>query len=156
MIDLRRIMVPIDFSEHSVHALNYAAAFAQRFGSELYLLHIFQDLALYQPDAVTVGPPAVPPLEELTAAARAGLERIVHERNLGNLPVHLVVREGSPVEGIVEFAVEKEIDLVVLGTHGKGWLAHVLMGSTAEKVVRKAPCPVLTVRPAAKEFVKPD
>lgn len=155
MIDLRRILVPVDFSQHAQHALIYGAEFARRFSAELFLLHVFQDLSLYQPDAVNVGPPVVPPIEELTQAARQGLERLVQSQNLKDLNVHCDVREGTPVEEIVEYATEKEIDLIVIGTHGRGWLAHVLLGSTAEKVVRKAPCPVLSVRLSEHEFVKP-
>lgn len=155
MIDLRRILVPTDFSEHSRHALMYGAAFAEKFDAELYLLHVFQDLAVYQPDAVTVGPPVVPPLEELTAAARAGLDRLIRENKLERFKVHAEVREGSPVEEIVEFAAQNDVDLIVVATHGRGWLAHMLMGSTAEKVVRKASCPVMAVHLVEHEFVKP-
>ncbi len=156
MINLKRILVPTDFSEHSRNALRYAAAFANRFGAEIYLLHVFQDLSIFQPDAVTAGPPAAAPLEEMLAAARAALERSLQESNVKGLPVHPEVCEGSPFEEIVTFAKEKDIDLIVMGTHGRGWLAHVLLGSVTEKVVRKAPCPVLTVRHPEHEFVQPD
>src|SRR5262245_23418076 len=149
-------MVPVDFSQHSEHALVYGAEFARRFGAELFLLHVFQDPSLYQPDAVNIGPPVVPPVEDLTLAARAGLDRIAAEKRLAGIRHSCEVREGSHVEEIIDFAAEKEIDLVVIGTHGRGWLAHVFLGSTAEKIVRKAPCPVLTVRLAEHEFVKAD
>ncbi|MCI0379438.1 MAG: universal stress protein [Gemmataceae bacterium] len=155
MIDLCRILVPTDFSEHSRHALKYGAAFAEKFDAELYLLHVFQDLAVYQPDAVTVGPPVVPPLDELTAAARASLARLSEENDLRRLKVFSEVREGSPVEEIIEFAAEKNIDLIVIATHGRGWFAHLLLGSVAEKIVRKAPCPVMAVHLKEHEFVKP-
>ena len=155
MIDLRRILVPTDFSEHSRHALMYGLAFAEKFGAELFLLHVFQDLTIYQPDAVLVGPPVVPPIEELTAAARAALDKVIRDQRLEHVQVHAEVREGSPVEEIVQFAQDKAIDLIVVATHGRGWLAHVLLGSTAEKVVRKAPCPVMAVHLQEHEFVKP-
>jgi nucleotide-binding universal stress UspA family protein len=156
MISLHRILVPTDFSEHSKNALRYAAAFADKFGAEIYLLHVFQDLAIFQPDAVTVGPPAMPPIDEMLAAARTALQRSLQDCPIKNVKCHLEVREGAPFEEIVDFAKETDIDLIVMGTHGRGWLAHVLMGSVAEKVVRKAPCPVLTVRHPEHEFVKPD
>ncbi|MBI3410041.1 MAG: universal stress protein [Planctomycetes bacterium] len=156
MIVLHRILVPTDFSEHARQAVKYAAAFAEKFGAEIHLLHVLQDLAIYQPDAVTIGPPVVPPLAQLAAAARTSLERFIADNKLERLAVQQEVREGTPVEEIIEFAAEKDIDLIILGTHGRGWLAHVLLGSVAEKVVRKAPCPVLTVRLAEHEFVKPD
>ena len=75
MIDLHRILVPTDFSKHSHNALTYAAAFAEKFGAELYLLHVVQDLALFIPEAVSVAPPAVPPIEQMTAAVREALDR---------------------------------------------------------------------------------
>lgn len=153
MIDLHRILVPTDFSKHSQNALTYAVAFAEKFGAEIYLLHVVQDLALFIPEAVTAGPPLVPPVDQLTAAVRTALARVITENQLQRLTVHPEVREGTPFYEIVRFAQEKEIDLIVMGTHGRGGLAHVLLGSVTEKVVRKAPCPVLTVRDPEHEFV---
>jgi universal stress protein A len=155
MIDLRRILVPVDFSPHAEQALKYAAALAEKFGAELYLVHVFQDLAIYQTEVVSGAPPILPPVDQLTASARGELDRLVRDKKL-RPPVRTDVVEGSPVEEIVDYAREKDIDLIVLGTHGRGWLAHALLGSVAEKVVRKAPCPVLTVRLAEHEFVKDD
>src|SRR4051812_50179637 len=77
MIDLHRILVPTDFSKHSHNALTYAAALAEKFGAELYLLHVVQDLALFIPEAVAVAPPVMPPLEQFAAAARAAMDRVV-------------------------------------------------------------------------------
>jgi nucleotide-binding universal stress UspA family protein len=154
MIDLRRILVPVDFSPHSEQALKYGVALAERFGAELYLVHVFQDLAVYQTEVVSGAPPLLPPIEQLTASTRGEFDRLVRDKNLARLPLHTEIVEGSPVEEIVDYAREKDIDLVVIGTHGRGWLAHVLLGSVAEKVVRKAPCPVLTVRLAEHEFIK--
>jgi universal stress protein A len=156
MIDLRRILVPVDFSPHAEQALRYGAALAEKFGAELHLVHVFQDLAIYQTEVVSGAPPILPPIEQLTASARGELERLVRAKNLQRLDVHAEVVEGSPVEEVVDYARDKDIDLIVLGTHGRGWLAHALLGSVAEKVVRKAPCPVLTVRLAEHEFVKDD
>jgi nucleotide-binding universal stress UspA family protein len=154
MINLKRILVPTDFSEHSRNALRYGAAFADRFGAEIHLLHVFQDLALSQPEAVTVGPPIMAPIEQFMASAQASLERLIQENKLSGLTIHPEVRAGTPFEEIIQFAVDKDIDLIVMGTHGRGWLAHVLLGSVTEKVVRKAPCPVLTVRHHEHEFVQ--
>jgi universal stress protein A len=155
MIDLRRILVPTDFSEHSRHALSYGIALAEKFGAELHLLHVFQELSVYQPDAVTAGPPLVPPVGALAAAGRAALEKLMEDERLARVQVHAEVREGPPVEEIVDYAHEHAIDLIVIATHGRGWLAHLLMGSVAEKVVRKAPCPVMAVHLPEHEFVKP-
>jgi len=154
MINLKRILVPTDFSDHSRSALRYGAAFADKFGAELYLLHVFQDLSVSQPEAVTVGSPIVAPLEQFMAAAQTSLERLIQDNKLTGLQVRPEVRAGIPFDEIVQFAVDKDIDLIVMGTHGRGWLAHVLLGSVTEKVVRKAPCPVLTVRHPEHEFLQ--
>jgi nucleotide-binding universal stress UspA family protein len=154
MIDLHRILVPTDFSKHSDNALTYAAAFAEKFHAELYLLHVVQDLSVFVPEAA-IAVPSMPPVEQLTAAVRETLERVIEKNKLRRFTVHAEVREGSPFYEIIRFAKEQEIDLIILGTHGRSGLAHVLLGSVAEKVVRKAPCPVLTVRHPEHEFVHP-
>ena len=153
MIEMKRILVPTDFSAHSEQALRYGIALAEKFAAELYLLHVCQDLTVYQPDAITVAPPVVPPVEELTAAARITLKRIIAEHHLEKMTVHAEVIDGPPVEEIVDYAHEKKIDLIVIATHGRGWLAHLLLGSVAEKVVRKSPCPVMAVHLTEHEFI---
>ncbi len=155
MIDLHRILVPTDFSKHSRNALTYAAAFAEKFDAELYLLHVVQDLALFIPEAVSVAPPIAPSIEQMTAAVREALTRVVSENNLGRFKVHCEVREGTPFYEIIQFARDTNIDLIIMGTHGHSALVHVLLGSVTEKVVRKAPCPVLTVRDPEHEFIHP-
>jgi len=155
MIDLHRILVPTDFSKFSKIAVNYAVALAEKFGAELYLLHVVQDLALFIPDAVAVVPPVAVPVDQFTVAARAALDRVVEENQLERFTVHREVREGTPFYEIIRFAKEANIDLIVMGTHGHTGLAHVLLGSVTEKVVRKAPCPVLTIRHPEHEFVHP-
>ena len=154
MITLRRILVPTDFSKHSHNALRYASAFAEKFGSELYLLHVVQDLSLFMADAISGTQPYLPPTEQMIQGIKESLDRMIREQ-LPNLKVHPLVREGAPFYEIITCAKESDIDLIILGTHGRGILAHMLMGSVAEKVVRKAPCPVLTVRDPEHEFVHP-
>jgi nucleotide-binding universal stress UspA family protein len=155
MIDLHRILVPTDFSKHSENALLYAVAFAEKFDAELHLLHVVQDLALFVPDTVAGTPPIVPPVDQLTASVREALDRVIREHGLERLRVCPEVREGTPFYEIIRCARDKDIDLIVMGTHGRSGLAHVLLGSVSEKVVRKAPCPVLTVRHPEHEFVHP-
>ncbi len=155
MINLRRILVPTDFSRFSQVALTYASALAEKFGAELHLLHVVQDLALFIPDAVAVAPPLAAPVEQFAAAAREALERVVRDHQLERLKVRQDVREGTPFYEIIRYAKELKIDLIVMGTHGHTGLIHVLLGSVTEKVVRKAPCPVLTVRHPEHEFVHP-
>jgi nucleotide-binding universal stress UspA family protein len=155
MIDLHRILVPTDFSKSSSNALVYGAEFARRFGAEVHLLHVVQDLALFIPEAVMLAPPMMPPIEQFVSAARAALERAVRELNMADVNIVPEVAEGTPFEEIVRFARDKDIDLIVMGTHGHTGLAHLFLGSVAEKVVRRAPCPVLTVRHPEHEFVHP-
>src|SRR5438445_1936529 len=112
MIDLRHILVPIDFSKHSEVALSYAVALAEKFGAQLILLHVVQDLALFIPDAVAVAPPIAPPVEQFTAAAREALERTAKAPNLAGLTVQREVREGAPFYEIIRFAEESEVDLI--------------------------------------------
>jgi nucleotide-binding universal stress UspA family protein len=155
MIELHRILVPTDFSKFSQIAIVYAAAFAEKFAAELYLLHVVQDLAVFIPDMITVAPPPAPTVEQMTRAVHDAFDRIIKENQLSRFTVHREVREGTPFYEIVRYAQEQDVDLIVMGTHGHTGLAHMLLGSVTEKVVRKAPCPVLTVRHPEHEFVHP-
>lgn len=155
MIDLHHILVPTDFSKFSEAALAYAVAFAEKFGAELHLLHVVQDLAMMVPDTVNVVPPLGPSLEQLTSAVRQALDRVVRENQLERFPVRKEVREGSAFHEIIQYAQQQNVDLIVMGTHGRSALVHALLGSVTEKVVRKAPCPVLTIRHPEHEFVHP-
>lgn len=155
MIDLHQILIPTDFSKFSDVALNYAAALAEKFGAKLHLLHIVQDLGLIVPDAVAVAPPVFPPMDQFVQAARTAMERLANQESLKGLTLERQIREGQPFYEIIRYAKEANIDLIVMGTHGHTGLAHVLLGSVTERVVRKAPCPVLTVRHPEHEFVHP-
>lgn len=149
MITIRRIIVPSDFSDHSVPSVQYGAGLAEKFGAELVLLHIIQDLALVMPDAVMPTPVPAPDIQQMTDSARAALTEMIARLNLGHLTPRIEIRYGSPAAEIVEAAKGLGADLLCLSTHGRGGLVHLLLGSVAEKVVREAPCPVLTVRPQA-------
>src|SRR5438874_11150719 len=116
MIELHRILIPTDFSKFSQIALSYAAAFADKFAAELYLLHVVQDLAVFIPDLITVAPPPAPSLEQLSTAARAAFDRLIEENQLQRLKVHHEVREGTPFYEIIRFAKEANIDLILMGT----------------------------------------
>src|SRR5216684_4834572 len=155
MIDLHRILIPTDFSKFSQVALNYASAFAEKFAAELYLLHVIQDLSVFIPDMITVAPPPVPTVEQMTKAVQEAFDRLIKDNRLERFPIHRDVREGTPFYEIVHYAKEQNIDLIIMGTHGHTGLTHMLLGSVTEKVVRKAPCPVLTVRHPEHEFVHP-
>lgn len=146
MISIRRVLVPTDFSEHSLPSVRYGAGLAEKFGAELILLHVIQDLALVMPDAVMPTPIPLPDLENLTESARSALAALVEREQLGRFHPRMEIRFGSPSAEIVAAAEELQVDLLCLSTHGRSGLSHLLLGSVAEKVIRHAPCPVLTVR----------
>ena len=149
MISIRRILAPTDLSDESFPSVRYAAELADKFQSELILLHVVQDLALVMPDAVMPAPVASPDLDAMIASARDGLTGLAEALDLGRFHPIAEVRVGSAAAEIVAAAGDLKADLICIGTHGRGGLAHMLLGSVAEKIVRQAPCPVLTVRPSA-------
>ena len=150
MIAIRRVLAPTDFSDSSAPAVRYAAELAAKFGAELTLLHVVQDLNLVVPDVMMPLPTPAPALEEMMAGAKAGIATFVEKLGLQPLHPKAEVRIGAPAAEIVAAAAELKADLLCIGTHGRTGLAHFLLGSVAERIVRHAPCPVLTVRPPAK------
>jgi nucleotide-binding universal stress UspA family protein len=154
MITLKRVLVPTDFSEASGSAVKYGKAFAEAFGATLHLLHVLEDPLIYAPTSEGYLPPPQF-FEELEQGARQRLDTTLSDAERQKLQAEIVLKKGSPFVEIVRYAKDQNIDLIVMGTHGRGPIAHMLMGSVAEKVVRKAPCPVLTVRHPEHEFVMP-
>src|SRR5262245_45508158 len=153
MINLKRVLVPTDFSESARHALTYGVSFAQEYSARLYLLHVVETLAVgYASDLFPV--PMAEVYQEISGYAKAELATLTAvARDKGVECTELVV-QGKPAAEIMRVAREETIDLIVLGAHGKGRLDKALFGSTTEKVVRKAPCPVLTCRLKEHEFVE--
>jgi nucleotide-binding universal stress UspA family protein len=148
-----RILVPIDFSPPSDAALEYARAVATRFSASLHLLHVVED-PYRAAFAAEVYVPEIEGLrDELIADAIGRLKDRLHSSDVRELGPTTNAIIGTPAWSIVEYAGAHEIDLIIMGTHGRGGMSHLLMGSVAERVVRTAPCPVLTVRqtPAAAE-----
>jgi nucleotide-binding universal stress UspA family protein len=146
MISLKQIVVPTDFSDCSDRALAYGRELAKTFGATLHLLHVVHDPYSQPWSAEAFPTPLGDLLEQWQEQARARLASLVPEPERGK--VRLAVLVGSPFFEIVQYAKEQQIDLIVIGTHGRGPIGHMLLGSVAERVVRKAPCPVLTVRTA--------
>lgn len=151
MITLKKILVPTDFSEHSAKAMLYGAELAKKFGAELHLMHAVEQTPLMYGEGAYVPPETE---AEIEAAATEQLESLVADAG-DDVTVVRRVEHGHPFVETVRYAKENDIGLIVLGTHGRGAIAHMLLGSVAEKVVRKAPCPVLTVRDKEHEFVMP-
>ncbi len=143
MLHVRRILVPTDFSEAADHALTYAVGLAEQFGAEILLMHTVEIPVYAYPGAPYI--PVVDITADLEKAAVAGLEAT---RARMKSPVHarVALRRGSPWREILDAAKEERADLVVMGTHGRRGVARALLGSVAEKVVRAAEVPVLTVR----------
>jgi nucleotide-binding universal stress UspA family protein len=149
-IRLSRILVPVDFSVSSRKALQYALAFAHQFGARLLVVHVLELSYL----GTGLGEIEVPLLEnELRENALEHLEKLMTAVVRGTVPCEAQVLGGRPWEEIGGLAKAQEIDLIIMGTHGYTGLKHVVMGSTAERVVRHAPCPVLVVRELEHEFV---
>jgi len=156
MITLTNILVPTDFGPPSDLALMYGRHFARQFGAVLHVLHSVESVML--PGGAEVPMPAVQQVEKgLLDVARRQMAAAITDDDRSTLKVVEVVRQApSAAADILEYARANYIDLVVMGTHGRGAFEHLLMGSVAERVVRKAPCPVLTVRPQERDFVQPD
>ena len=157
MVTLKNILVPTDFGEAADAALMYARELAGRFGATLHVIHVAENIFLKAYGAETYGPLAADMQRDLEEAARKQLDELLTDSDGSGPPTkRAILTSGSPSFTIVEYANDNAIDLIVMGTHGRGALAHLVMGSVAERVVRLAPCPVLTVRHPEHEFVRPD
>ncbi|MEP0822329.1 MAG: universal stress protein [Ignavibacterium sp.] len=152
-IDLNRILVPIDFSDHSRKALRYAIPFAEQFGATIDLVYVVEP-TVYPADFSfgQVGFPAIE--DELRKRGAEELDELVEKEIGKRVKARRAVRTGKAFYEIILYAREEKMDLIIIATHGHTGIEHVLFGSTAEKVVRKAPCPVLVVRSGEREFVK--
>ena len=155
MIRLKKILVPTDFSESAHQAFRYGCSFAKEYGAELLLLHVVENLTVgYASDLFPV--PMAEVFQEISGYAKAELGKLGAEARAKGLGAQEHVVMGKPSAEIIRFAQENAIDMIVLGTHGKGMLDQALFGSTTERVVRRSPCPVLTVRLREHEFVEGD
>jgi nucleotide-binding universal stress UspA family protein len=137
---IARVLVPIDFSVSSMWSLRHAEEIARRFGAEIVLVHV---------DPLLLLGPEVGGTREV--AIRKELDGLVSLLQSRGMPARGVLVGGAPIDEIAKVAEAEHADLIVMGTHGRTGLAHVLIGSVAESVLRKAPCPVLTVRHSAEK-----
>lgn len=154
MIRIKKILVATDFSDHSAIALKYGQEFAKAFSAEVLLCTVVEEsgmLSQIPPGGEGYFPPNMD--ETRRENAEKHCAELLAETSIENHSVHVVI--GKPFLEIVRLAKTEDVDLIIVGTHGRGAIAHVLLGSVAEKVVRKAPCPVLTVREGEHEFVLP-
>jgi len=147
-LKIKRILVPVDFSVHSIKALEAALSLARTFDANVTLVHIVEQIIypgdwMYPPIAMTDF--AAEQRAQISAKLKALAER-------SNVITHEVVRLGRAWQEVVEVAKERKADLIVLATHGYTGLRHVLLGSVAEKILRHAPCPVLSIRAEEEDF----
>ena len=146
MIDLKQVLVAVDFDETSNVALIYARSLARTFGARLHVLHV-------------MGNSFMRPMANDPRAVEAGvtkrlLDTLTDDDRTALHAVPVLRTSDAPADEIVKYAEAEQVDLIVLGTHGRPGVAHLFMGSVAEKVVRSAPCPVLTLRHPRRESVK--
>ncbi len=146
-VRLKNVLVPLDFTPHSFKSLEYAVTFAAQFGAKLTLVHVLEP-QVYTPELIA----AIPLDPERWAAAEQELEEIRAARIPQGVPVQIDIRTNFALDGILDAARELAADLIITTTHGYTGLKHLLLGSTAENIVRRAPCPVLVVREKERDF----
>jgi nucleotide-binding universal stress UspA family protein len=155
MIVLKNILVATDFSEPSANALAYGKDLARAYDATLHVLHVAEDILMrYSPEVGF----AVPDLQkDLEQAARRELDALISTDDMRSLRVVPAIEtSSSAASGITSYAEAQPIDLIIVGTHGRGAVKQLIMGSVAERVVRTASCPVLAVRAHEREFIAPD
>lgn len=155
MVVIKNILVATDFSEPSTVALAYGRDLARTYSAKLHVLHVVEDVVMrYAPEIGMVTPD---PQTELEKVARGFLDKLITDDDRRTLDVVTVLeRDINYAAAITRYAKANAIDLIITGTHGRGAVKHFLMGSVAERVVRTAPCPVLTVRSHERDFIAPD
>jgi nucleotide-binding universal stress UspA family protein len=150
MIEIRRILCPVDLSEHSRHALDHAVAVARWYGSSVTALHVFATVpvAAYAPGSGGPGVVMTAPEREQVLAA---LKDFVAPAGQHDVPFDVLTRDGDPVREILAQSTDMAADLIVIGTHGRSGFERLVLGSVTEKVLRRAACPVLSVPPRAPD-----
>jgi nucleotide-binding universal stress UspA family protein len=153
-MQIKTILYATDFSQGARAAMDHVISLAQDYDAKLILLHVIQDISVaewYIPTTLSVAEVVA----DIEKNAWQEMEKWAAEFAPKVNNIEKIIVRGVPFVEIIKTAREKNIDLIVIGTHGRTGIDHMLFGSTAEKVVRKAPCPVLTVRIAGKEFKMP-
>lgn len=150
-IVLKQILVPVDFSDNSKKALQYAIPFAEQFHASITVLYVVEPAVF--PSDFGFGQMSFPDVErEMHDKAEGELQKVVSECST-SVKIHPVVLSGIPFVEVTTYADENDIGLIILATHGRTGVEHILFGSTAEKIIRKSPCPVLVVRAEEHEFI---
>jgi len=149
---MKHILVPVDFSEHAQQALAYAKQIAAAYGARLQLLHVVEQV-IHPACYMATGPSVLVFQPELRDRAKLEIKKLLRETKGPEVMADIHVIEGYAARDILNFAESHDSDLIVIATHGRRGLEHMLLGSVTEKVVRRAPCPVFTVRAFGKSLV---
>ena len=153
-MQIKTILFQTDFSNGARAAMDHATSLARDYQAKLILLYVIQDISIaewYIPSSISVGDL----VEDMQKSAWQEMDKWIAEVSQQVKDPEKMVVRGVPFVEIIRIAKERHVDLIVIGTHGRTGIDHMLFGSTAEKVVRKASCPVLTVRITGKEFKMP-
>ena len=150
MIKIQGVMVPVDFSKESILAAKFAASMAEEYKTRLYVVHVMEPIhpSLRGHIADFEGFQ-----ENMMAQAKEDLENVIPKSIKERVPVETILEVGNATYVIVEKAKELGVDVLVIATHGRTGLAHVMLGSVAEKVIRHAPCPVFVIRNPKDKYV---
>ncbi|OGW58940.1 MAG: hypothetical protein A2Y48_08535 [Nitrospirae bacterium RIFCSPLOW2_12_42_9] len=151
MTEFGKILFPTDFSESAENASRYALSLAKKYASKVYVIHVIEPFTY----TTEFGLDFSAQLKEMEASARRLLDDIAASIKKTNLDVESVLITGEPFVEIIKYARKEQVDLIVMATHGRSGIEHMLMGSVAEKVVRKSPCPVLTIKKSGQTFTMP-
>lgn len=149
----KKILCPVDFSEFTKDVVAYAADISRQYGAELHVLHVIPNLTYFTPYESFLTPENLVAMEKnIQDEVDRDFKKVL---SAVGIDVRKVVRTGVAFVEIIDYAKTEGIDLIVMGTHGRSGIEHILIGNVAEKVVRKSPCPVMTIRPRGKEFKMP-
>jgi nucleotide-binding universal stress UspA family protein len=150
MFKVNKILYPTDFSEASLEALKYAVSFARSCQAKLILMHVVNEKIFSE--GLSLARISAPESlgQELAAEASRQLRMIIPADQRQGLDIEMVILNGNPSVEVIRYAKDNQIDMIVIGTAGRSGVEHMMFGSTAEKVVRAAPCPVLSVKPSTK------
>lgn len=155
MVAIKNILVATDFSEPSGVALAYGRDLARSYKARLHVLNVVEDVLMRYSSEVGFAMPEMQ--KDLEDAAKRDLDKLITDDDRRTIEIVALTKTGvNLADSIVNYAKDAAIDLIITGTHGRGAVKHFLMGSVAERVVRTAPCPVLTVRENEREFIAPD
>jgi universal stress protein A len=158
MVNFENVLVPTDFSEFSKYALDYAITIARTFEAKITLIHVTPEREI---DLIRQISPYLEPgkledlLKQRESEDRKQLDGFIPPELKKGIAVETIHKVGIPFVEIIRTAKEKRVDLIVMASHGRSGLSHILFGSVAEKVVRKSTCPVLSIRPPEHEFAMP-